>query len=184
TAIKCTPFEIVYGQKPPLHLPYLHGESKVEALDRSLQAREETIKHLKENLHKAQNRMKQFADKHRSERSYKVGEWVYLKLQPYRQSSVEFRNNQKLAAKFYGPFSITAKIGQVAYTLQLPPNSAIHPTFHVALLKPHHGPLPPSTTLPLTHQLATNSKFPDKVLEIRTSKRHNAAYVEWHCYVS
>nr|GEY10888.1 hypothetical protein [Tanacetum cinerariifolium] len=102
-AIKCTPFEIVYGQKKPLHLPYLPGESKVEALDRR----------------------------------------------------------------------------QVAYTLQLPPNSAIHPTFHVALLKPHHGPLPPSTTLPLTHQLATNSKFPDKVLEIRTSKRHNAAYVEW-----
>nr|GEZ30457.1 retrotransposable element Tf2 [Tanacetum cinerariifolium] len=45
TAIKCIPFEIVYGQKPPLYLPYLPGESKVEALDRSLQAREETIKH-------------------------------------------------------------------------------------------------------------------------------------------
>nr|GFA34926.1 retrotransposable element Tf2 [Tanacetum cinerariifolium] len=40
---KHTPFEIVYGQKPPLHLPYLPGESKVEALDRSLQARERLL---------------------------------------------------------------------------------------------------------------------------------------------
>lgn len=42
---------------------------------------------LKHNLHKAQNRMKQMADQRRSERSFDVGDWVYLKLQPYRQST-------------------------------------------------------------------------------------------------
>ncbi|GJV27346.1 retrotransposable element Tf2 [Tanacetum coccineum] len=179
TATKHTPFEIVYGQKPPLHLPYLPGESKVEALDRSLQAREETIQQLKENLSRSQNMMKQFADRHRSERSYQVGEWVYLKLQPYRQSSVEFRSNQKIAAKYYGPFPIIVKIGQVAYTLQLPLNSAIHPTYHVSLLKPHHGTLPDSSTLPSTHEREHTSKVLAKVLEIRTVKKNNAAHVEW-----
>ncbi|GJV00143.1 retrotransposon-related protein [Tanacetum coccineum] len=146
TATKHTPFDTVYGQKPPLHLPYLPGESKTDV---------------------------------RVKRSYQVGEWVYLKLQPYKQSSVEFISNQKIAAKYCGPFPIIAKIGQVAYTLQLPPNSAIHPTYHVSLLKPHHGTLPASLTLPSTYQRDHTSKVPAKVLEIRTVKKNNAAHVEW-----
>lgn len=79
----------MYGQPPPIHIPYQPGESKVETVDRSLIAREDTIRILKINLHKAQNRMKQIADGHQSERVFEVGDWVYLKLQPYRQSSVE-----------------------------------------------------------------------------------------------
>ncbi|CAL9243054.1 unnamed protein product [Arabidopsis halleri] len=47
SAIKCTPFEIVYGQPPPVHLPYLPGESSSVVVDRSLQKREELIAMLK-----------------------------------------------------------------------------------------------------------------------------------------
>lgn len=54
---------------------------------------------LKENLEIAQNRMKQNADKSRLERSFEVGESVYLKLQPYRQNSVALRRNLKLSSK-------------------------------------------------------------------------------------
>lgn len=50
SATRFTSFEIVYGQPPPLHLPYLAGESKVDVVDRSLMAREETIHMLKFNL--------------------------------------------------------------------------------------------------------------------------------------
>jgi hypothetical protein len=32
----------------------------------------------------AQNHMKQKADQHRSERSFEVGDWVFLRLQPYK----------------------------------------------------------------------------------------------------
>lgn len=39
TTIKTIPFEILYGQPPLTHLPYLHGECSVEAVDRSLQVR-------------------------------------------------------------------------------------------------------------------------------------------------
>ncbi|KAL8153781.1 hypothetical protein V2J09_011541 [Rumex salicifolius] len=41
--IQCSPYEIIYGQPPPLHLPYLPGESSSAVVDRSLRKREELI---------------------------------------------------------------------------------------------------------------------------------------------
>jgi hypothetical protein len=59
---------------------------------------------------------------------------VFVKIQPYVQSTLAARANQKLSFKFYGPFQILAKISSVAYKLLLPPTS-IHPVFHVSQLK-------------------------------------------------
>lgn len=61
SATNTTPYEIVYGQPPPLHMPYPPGDSKVGAVDRSLQAREAAIQLLKFHLKRAQDRMKQQA---------------------------------------------------------------------------------------------------------------------------
>ncbi|MCI25548.1 ROOT HAIR defective 3 GTP-binding family protein, partial [Trifolium medium] len=43
SSIQTTPFEVVYGQPPPLHLPYLPGESSSLQVDRTLSARETAI---------------------------------------------------------------------------------------------------------------------------------------------
>jgi hypothetical protein len=65
-----------------------------------------------------------------------------LKLQPYRQISVKGRKgNQKLQLRFYGPFEIIAKMGTVAYQLNLPVGSLIHPVFYVSQLKKRVGPM-------------------------------------------
>ncbi|WOG95777.1 hypothetical protein DCAR_0415105 [Daucus carota subsp. sativus] len=177
---KMTPFEIVYGQTPPIHRPYLPGGCMVETVDRSLVERENTIRVLKENLAKAQNRMVQLANKKRSERSFQVSDWVYLKLKPYRQHSVENRPHQKLAARYFGPYQVIKKIGNVAYTLDLPPTAKIHPTFHVSMLKRHHGPPPlhPVVEAPPSWDDPTENS-PLAVLEKRSIKRRNAAVVQW-----
>lgn len=64
-----------------------------------------------------------------------MGDWVYLRLQPYTQTSLAIKKSLKLVAKFYGPFEIVAKVGEVAYKLQLPIECTIHPVFHASLLK-------------------------------------------------
>jgi hypothetical protein len=65
---------------------------------------------------------------------------VYLKLQPHIQSFVAPRSNYKLSYRFYGPFKIIQKIGQVAYKLDLPAHAQIHPVVHVSQLKKHVPP--------------------------------------------
>jgi hypothetical protein len=83
--------------------------------------------------------MKKQADKGRMERTFKVGDRVFLKLQPFCQTSVAARSSRKLAFRFFGPFEVIKQVNLVAYELALPSRSAIHPVFHVSQLKPVVG---------------------------------------------
>ncbi|WVZ83697.1 hypothetical protein U9M48_030818 [Paspalum notatum var. saurae] len=124
---------------------------------------------IRQHLERAKMRMKRQADKGRSECEFQVGDWVFLKLQPYVQSSLAPRANQKLAFKFFGPFHIIARVGAVAYKLQLPELASIHPVFHVSQLKEDVGAgYTASTELP-------NDSYawsvPMQILDRRTTSR-------------
>ncbi|CAL9217276.1 unnamed protein product, partial [Arabidopsis halleri] len=129
---------------------------------------------LKFHLLRAQNRMKQYADSHRSQREFQVGDSVYLKLQPYRQQSLKTKGvPHKLSPRFYGPFRVTDKVGTVAYKLELPQGTAIHNVFHVSQLK--LCPNPPSEA-PVMPQYLTdvgNAKEPEAILEKKMVNRQN-----------
>lgn len=88
SSTKKTPFEIVYGRSPPTLLSYVPRTTKVEAVDQELRARDQVIEELRDQLKESQACMKKVYDKHHTERSFEEGDWVYLRLQPYRQMSL------------------------------------------------------------------------------------------------
>nr|GEV52085.1 hypothetical protein [Tanacetum cinerariifolium] len=82
TSINTTPFEVVYGQKPPTHVSYMAGDSNVEAVDRSILAREAAISLLKFHLERGHHRMKEFTDKHMIHDVFHVSQLKPFKGQP------------------------------------------------------------------------------------------------------
>ncbi|GAA0167811.1 hypothetical protein LIER_22660 [Lithospermum erythrorhizon] len=109
TSMSMSLFEVLYGYKSP-HLSassYLK-DVKIEARE-VLQQRRQITEPIKEKLAQAQNRIKKFVGKDRQDRYFQEGEWVYLKLQPYRQNYVSLRKHLKLSSKFYSRFQKEAK---------------------------------------------------------------------------
>lgn len=165
SALACSPFEALYG-RPPRSLGITSADAcSAPELSQWLQERSVMTRLLQQHLLRAQQRMKRQADKSRSERQFSVGDLVYLKLQPYVQSSLAARANQKLAFKFFGPFRVLAKINEVAYKLELPAASLVHPIFHVSQLKAAvPASVSPTQVLP---ELDTSLQYPLKVLDRR-----------------
>jgi hypothetical protein len=90
-----SPFEVLYGYTPrQLGMSNLQLCS-VSDLEQWLTDRELLSQLIKQQLLRAQQRMKSQAHKHRTEREFKVGDSVLLRLQPFVQSSVASRSNHK-----------------------------------------------------------------------------------------
>ena len=119
SSIKMTPFKAVYGREAPALIRYEVGSTANADLENRLIERDEMIATMKEHIDKAQQTMKKQVDGHRREVVFAVGEKVYVKIRPYRQQSLARRMNEKLSARFYGPFEVVARIGEVAYRLKL-----------------------------------------------------------------
>ena len=94
--------------------------------------------------------MTRSADSHHSDFSFSVGDWVYVKLRPYRQTSLAGNNYQKLGKCYYGPYQVIERVGPIVYKLALPSSTKIHHVFHCSLLKPHKGPMASDQSLPPT----------------------------------
>ncbi|GJZ86414.1 retrotransposable element Tf2 [Tanacetum coccineum] len=161
SALNTTSYEVLYGQTPPIHIPYVIGESKVDSVDRTLTAREEVVRALKFHLKRTQDKMKAQADK---------------------QVSMRMGKFNKLSPKYYGPFQNQAKIGEVAYKLALPTQAQIHDVFHVSLLKQCLGQKLNVGILPQCDNNGLIQAQPVAILERRIGKVGNASVfvlVQW-----
>jgi hypothetical protein len=162
---------VLYG-----HTPSQLGLESVEQcsvpdLSTWLHTRQLMLQQVKLHLQRAQDRMKIQADKGRVERTFAVGDKVFLKLQQFYQKSVGERMNQKLAFRFFGPFEVIKQVNAVAYELVLPSGSSIHPVFHVSQLKSAVGIRTPVHDL--VPDLFTGLQVPEEVLDSRLSRKGN-----------
>jgi hypothetical protein len=151
----------------------------LEAVDRSLLERDEFILEVKDRLQLAQQVMRGYYDRTHRDIHYDVGDWVWLRLHHRQAASMAVQAHAKLAPKFYGPFQILERIGDVAYRLQLPASARIHDVFHVSLLKKFHGE-PPKTTPdlpPISHGRAIPT--PAKVVRARKRRGEWEVLVHW-----
>ncbi|GKG29356.1 hypothetical protein Tco_0416721, partial [Tanacetum coccineum] len=95
----------------------------------------EKISQIKDRLKVARDRQKSYADKRRKPLEFSVGEYVLLKVSPWK-GVVHFRKKGKLAPRFVGPFDTIKRISPVAYRLDLHKElNGVHDTFHVSNLK-------------------------------------------------
>ncbi|WVZ90376.1 hypothetical protein U9M48_036683 [Paspalum notatum var. saurae] len=123
---KKSPFEAPYGEGAGhRYFGTKRGEKQVFGPDLIKDA-EQQIKMVHE---------KSYADVRRGDLTFKVDDFVYLKVSPMRGIR-RFNMKGKPAPRYIGPFKIVERKGEVAYKLELPPNlSGIHNVFHVSQLK-------------------------------------------------
>ena len=93
------------------------------------------IQIVKQCMKAAQDRQKSYADLHRRDIEYAVGDKVFLKVSPWK-GILRFGKHRKLSPRYIGPYEVIERIGPLVYKLALPPElSQIHNVFHVSMLR-------------------------------------------------
>ncbi|GKE93366.1 hypothetical protein Tco_1574461, partial [Tanacetum coccineum] len=110
------------------------GNAQLTGLEIVYETTEKIIQ-IKKRIQDARDRQKSYADKRHKPLEFKVGDKVMLKVSPWK-GVIRFRKQGKLNPHYIRPFRIIAKVGTLAYRLELPEQlSRVHSTFHVSNLK-------------------------------------------------
>ncbi|KAG1936368.1 gag-pol fusion protein [Pimephales promelas] len=133
-----SPFELLYGRqvRGPLDLLKEKWEgpkdgmcSVVQYVVQMRERLEEMTSLAQENIRRAQQTQKVWYDKRARERSFEPGQKVLLLLPT---------SENKLLAKWHGPYEVLRKTGRVTYEISMPERGKKKQNFHVNLLKEFH----------------------------------------------
>jgi hypothetical protein len=134
-----TPYYLNCGQHPNLPIVDAVNEeakSNNPTVNELLSRMHEAITTAKANLQAAQQRQSHYANQHRRELIFTVGDQVMLSTVNFRVMNPD--RTVKLMPRFIGPLRVKKVVSDVAYELQLPPSLKVHPVFHVSKLKAYH----------------------------------------------
>ncbi|GKE18817.1 putative reverse transcriptase domain-containing protein [Tanacetum coccineum] len=134
-SIKATPFEALYGQKCQSLVCWAEvGDAQLTGPELIHETTKKIVQ-IKQRIQAARDRQKSYADMRRKPFEFQVGDRVMLKVSP-RKGVIRFGKQGKMNPRYIGPFKVLAKVGTVAYRLELPQQlSRVHSTFHVSNLK-------------------------------------------------
>ncbi|GJY22658.1 reverse transcriptase domain-containing protein [Tanacetum coccineum] len=135
TSIKAAPFEVLYGRKCRSPICWAEvGDSQLTGPEIIHETTEKIIQ-IKSRIQAARDCQKSYADVKRKPLEFQIGDKVILKVSPWK-GVIRFGKRGKLNPSYIGPFKINAKVGTIAYRLELPKKlSRVHNTFHVSKLK-------------------------------------------------
>jgi hypothetical protein len=129
------PFEALYGRHCHTPMNWIEPSEKTIFGPDLVTEAEEIVHRIQSNLKAAKARQESYANKQRRMLEFEAGDCVYLCVSPMRDVK-RFGIKGKLAPHYIGPFLILARLGNVAYRLELPPTLAgVHNVFHVSQLK-------------------------------------------------
>jgi len=177
-------FLLNFGYEPlaPIDLVDSVKYHRSDAVDLA-KKRASEIESAKQHLESAQLRYKHYGDKDRRDHHFEVGDKVLLSTE---NITMVAPNNRKLLPRYLGPYTITKKVSDVAFTLDLPATMGIHPTFHVSKLLPARDKdefgrkvEPPP---PLIFEDGEEEYFVEKIIDRRPCGRGYRYYVKWVGY--
>ena len=133
-SLQMSPFKALYGQECFTPLRLADPNLSVPAARETLEEMDNQFSMTRENLKKANDRQKSYADLKRTVRTFQARDRVFLRVKPKR-SSLKLGPCKKLAFQYCGPYTVVKRIGEQAYKLELSPHIRVHSVFHVSLLK-------------------------------------------------
>ena len=132
-----TPFYLVHGRHPNVPLNMLWqpqtqpSTESVKVFMHRLRAERQSAR---DALKAAQDRQAKYANRHRREYTFRVGDKVWLAASHLRLPQAAHAK-RKLLPRFFGPYRVSKVISDVAYELELPAHFKIHPVIHISHLK-------------------------------------------------
>nr|GEW19281.1 putative reverse transcriptase domain-containing protein [Tanacetum cinerariifolium] len=135
TSIKVAPFEALYSQKCQSPICWAEvRDAQLTGLEIFHETTEKIIQ-IKKRIQVVRHKQKSYADRRRKSLEFKVGDKVMLKVSPWK-GVIRFDKWGKLNPRYIGPFKILAKLGMLAYRIELPEQLIrVHSTFYVSNLK-------------------------------------------------
>ncbi|GJZ45364.1 putative reverse transcriptase domain-containing protein [Tanacetum coccineum] len=118
-SIKAAPYEALYGRKCRSLVCWSEVVDSQLTSPELIRDTTEKIVQIKNRLLAAHSRQKSYADRRAKPLEFEVDDMVLLKVSPWK-GTVRFGKHGKLSLCYFGPFKILAKVGPVAYTLELP----------------------------------------------------------------
>lgn len=179
---KNSPFFLKYGRHLRAGPTLLKDIQRTIDMDNIMWNRIQAQEQARAALQIAADRMKWYYDKYVQMVPFKEGDQVMLDLKDYQKSG------QKLAPKYYGPFTIAEKLSSVTFRLEWPARlTHIHPVFHASKLVPYNEPqfAGQKYTMPAPDIIDGEEEFEvEKILESRRTGRQRKLqyYVRWKGY--